>query len=44
MFTFSHHPTAIGVSDGIQDAFGYLQKSWRTWLLGRICDGVMFLV
>lgn len=32
MFTFSHHPTAIGVSDGIQDAFGYLQKSWRTWL------------
>ena len=32
MFTFSHHPTAIGVSDGIQDAFGYLQKSWRNWL------------
>lgn len=32
MFTFSHHPTAITVSDGIQDAFLYLQKSWRTWL------------
>ena len=32
MFTFSQHPTVIGVSDGIQDAFGYLQKSWRTWL------------
>ena len=32
MFTFSHHPTAITVSDGIQDAFLYLQKSRRTWL------------
>ena len=32
MFTFSHHPTAISVLDGIKDAYGYLQKSWRTWL------------
>jgi len=32
VFTFSHHPTAITVSDGIQDAFLYLQKSWRIWL------------
>jgi hypothetical protein len=32
VFTFSHHPTAIGVSDGIQDAFQYLQTSWRIWL------------
>jgi len=32
VFTFSHHPTAITVSDGIQDAFLYLQKSRRTWL------------
>jgi hypothetical protein len=32
VFTFSHHPTAISVSDGIRDAFGYLKGSWRTWL------------
>ncbi|HEX7498296.1 MAG TPA: hypothetical protein VF344_07535 [Candidatus Limnocylindrales bacterium] len=32
MFHFSHHPTAISVSDGVQDAFQYLQKSWQTWL------------
>jgi hypothetical protein len=32
VFTYSHHPTAISVLDGIKDAYGYLQKSWRTWL------------
>jgi hypothetical protein len=32
VFHFSHHPTAISVSDGVQDAFQYLQKSWQTWL------------
>jgi hypothetical protein len=26
------HPIAIGVSDGVQAAFSYLQISWRRWL------------
>lgn len=32
MFRFSAHPAAIGISEGIQDAFSYLQVSWRSWL------------
>jgi hypothetical protein len=31
-FRFSNHPAFIGISDGIQDAFGFLQASWRRWL------------
>lgn len=32
MFSFPTHPIAIGVSDGVQAAFNYLQASWRRWL------------
>jgi hypothetical protein len=32
VFALSNHPTAITVSDGIQDAFKFLQTSWRKWL------------
>ncbi len=32
MFSFPVHPIAIGVSDGVQAAFNYLQLSWRRWL------------
>lgn len=32
MYKFRAHPATISVGDGIQDAFGYLQASWRTWL------------
>ena len=32
MFSFSRHPAYITVSDGIQDAFKYLQLTWRKWL------------
>ena len=32
MFSFPMHPIAIGVSDGVQAAFSYLQISWRRWL------------
>lgn len=32
MFTFSTHPAAITISDGIQAAFSYLQATWQKWL------------
>jgi hypothetical protein len=32
VFSFPMHPIAIGVSDGVQAAFSYLQISWRRWL------------
>jgi hypothetical protein len=32
VFTFTTHPAAVTVTDGVGIAFGYLQKSWRTWL------------
>jgi hypothetical protein len=32
VFAFSQHPTTITVTEGIQDAFKYLQTSWRKWL------------
>ena len=32
MFRFSMNPAAIGITDGIQDAFAYLQQTWRMWL------------
>jgi len=48
VFALSHHPTAINVSDGIQDAFKYLQTSWRKWLpaVGVIaaCSFVMYVL
>lgn len=46
MFKFGNHPAAIGISDGIGDAFSYLQTSWRRWLpvVGAIaaCTFVMY--
>lgn len=32
MFAFNHHPTAIGVVDGLTVAFASFQVSWRKWL------------
>ncbi len=32
VFRFSMNPAAIGITDGIQDAFAYLQQTWRMWL------------
>jgi hypothetical protein len=32
VFKFTAHPATIGVTDGIQVAFAYLQTSWRRWL------------
>jgi len=46
VFRFSNNPAAVSVSDGIQDAFQYLQISWRRWLpiVGAIaaCTFVMY--
>jgi hypothetical protein len=32
VFSFSAHPATITVTQGIQDAFGYLSATWKTWL------------
>jgi hypothetical protein len=32
MFQFTAHPATIGVTDGVQVAFAFLQTSWRRWL------------
>jgi hypothetical protein len=32
VFSFSAHPATISVTQGIQDAFGFLVASWRRWL------------
>ena len=32
MFRFSMNPAALGITEGIQDAFAYLQQTWRMWL------------
>jgi hypothetical protein len=32
VFRFSMNPAYIGITDGIQDAFSYLQVSWKRWL------------
>lgn len=41
MFSFPVHPIAIGVSDGVQAAFNYLQVSWRRWLPAIIIVAVV---
>jgi hypothetical protein len=32
VFQFTAHPATIGVTDGVQVAVDYLQRSWRRWL------------
>jgi len=32
VFRFSMNPAALGITEGIQDAFAYLQQTWRMWL------------
>jgi hypothetical protein len=41
VFSFPIHPIAIGVSDGVQAAFNYLQASWRRWLPAVIVVAVV---
>jgi hypothetical protein len=46
VFTFSTHPAAIDISEGIRAAFSYLRTSWQRWLpivvAGAVVTGVLY--
>jgi hypothetical protein len=48
VFTFSTHPAAIAISDGIQSAFSYLQTTWQKWLpvvvVSAVLTGVLYML
>jgi len=48
VFRFTTHPALIGVTDGVQIAFAYLQATWRKWLpmvaLIAACAFVVYLI
>ena len=44
MFQFTAHPATIGVTDGVQVAFAYLQTSWRRWLPAVVVVALCALV
>jgi hypothetical protein len=44
VFQFTAHPAVIGVTDGVQVAFAYLQTSWRRWLPAIAVMAVCVLV
>ncbi len=41
MFSFRRHPAAIGIGDGLQTAFDYLQAAWRRWLPAVVAIAVV---
>jgi hypothetical protein len=43
---FSNHPAMITVTEGIQDAFGFLGATWRMWLpvVGAVAGATFFLL
>jgi hypothetical protein len=44
VFQFTAHPATIGVTDGVQVAFAYLQTSWRRWLPAVVVVALCALV
>ncbi len=48
MIKFNTHPAAIGVAEGVQSAFSYLQTSWQRWLpavlVSAVVMGLLYLL